>query len=749
MPRGIEVRGGQPLEGPEALRPVEWPAPGVPASDRLLRALLDDAPMGVVACDLHGRITRVNRAADRMWGGAGARGCVAWDEYRAFHSDGSSYVAADWPPARSLREGVVVPPIEMEIERFDGGRAAVLCGAAPIVGPGGDVEGAVVLFAEVTASRARERDLLERERNVATRLGRLQALTAALSEAVTPEEVARAALEHAQGALGVRTGGLWACAEEGTLALVESVGFSAAQRDRYARIPADARYPVAQVVRAGEPLWIRSRAELRERFPDLRTSAVGDPISVACLPMQVKGRCPGALSFAFSHERELSAEDRSFLLVLTRHCAQALERARLFDAEHRARGEAVAANARNAFLYEATTLLASSLDYEETLARVAQLAVPRVADWCVVDLAEDIARGRSAVVVAHADPAKVELVREMGRRHPPDPAAQRGAPAVVRTGRSELYLDIHDEDISANVREPEQLRLARELGLCSGMVVPMTTRGKTLGAMTFLSTDSRRRFGPADVEMAEHLGRRAALAIDNARLFEQAQEAVRAREEVVAIVSHDLKNPLNAILMSAGLLRKSVGDPPRALHHVDAIERAVRRMRSLVRDLLDLARMEGGRFTLERHPCLLESIAAEALALFTSLAAEKDVALEAHLEPVAGARVLCDRERLLQVFSNLLGNAVAFTPGGGRVAVEARRAGGEVTIAVADTGPGIPADEQRHVFERFWKSRASGMGTGLGLSIAKGIVNAHGGRIWVESRPGEGARFLFTLPDAP
>jgi signal transduction histidine kinase len=273
-------------------------------------------------------------------------------------------------------------------------------------------------------------------------------------------------------------------------------------------------------------------------------------------------------------------------------------------------------------------------------------------------------------------------------------------------------------------------------------------RGKTLGAITLVAAESGRHYGAADLEMAEHLARRAGLAIDNARLYGQAQEAVRAREEVVAIVSHDLKNPLNAILMSAGLLRRSSADLVRVHQQADAIERSVHRMRSLVRDLLDLARLEAGRFTLDRQSHAVGPLATEALALLQPLAQQKGLLLEADTMPAATARALCDRERVLQVFSNLVGNAIAFTPQGGRVTVQARANDSEIAFSVADTGPGIPPDEQRLVFDRFWKSRSSRQGTGLGLSIAKGIVEAHGGRIWVESRQGEGALFLFTLPAA-
>ncbi len=418
----------------------------------------------------------------------------------------------------------------------------------------------------------------------------------------------------------------------------------------------------------------------------------------------------------------------------------------LLARERAARAEAVAVGERAKFLYEASTVIASSLDYEATLASVARLAVPRVADWCVIVLAEDLARRRPPVVVAHRDTDAAAAARDLAGRYPPDPGATAGAPAVVRTGRAELYEEVPDELLVAASRSPEQLAALRGLAPSSAMVVPMVARGRTLGAITFILTNSGRRYGPADLEMAQHLARRAGFAIDNALLYRKAQEAARAREEIVAIVSHDLKNPLNAILMSAGLLRRAPDDPDRVRRSAESIERSVERMRSLVNGLLDLARLEGGHLPLDLQPVDVGDLVREALGAIRPLAQAKRLRIEEEVAAGAGATARCDRERVLQVLSNLIGNAIQFCREGGRVRVAVARSGPDVQVRISDEGPGIALEEQRHVFERFWKSRASGQGTGLGLSIAKGIVEAHGGRIWVESTPGQGATFAFTLP---
>jgi PAS domain S-box-containing protein len=752
MPPGFEARSQDDLSpmSLEALRREMERVVALASRDRgLLDAILNHSPTGVLVCDAVGRITLLNRAAERIWAGsAGAENMSEWDRYQAFHPDGRRYLPADWSMAKALRTGEAVSPEEVEIERFDGTRATILAGAAPILGGGGKVAGALGIFSEITEFKRRERELLARERAATARLARLQTLTAALSEAVSPADVAHVTLEYVIGAVPGRSAAVWVLGVGGAAELIASVGLTPEQRMGFGRIPPDAQTPVADVLRTGHSLWLASPQDLVARYPGV-TEPQSAPAAVACLAMTVKGQCIGVTSFQFDADGDFGADERSFLLVAVRHAAQALERARLFDAEQHARAEAEATTARTAFLYEASTLLSSSLEYEATLASVARLAVPRIADWCAVDLAEDIRRGRGPVAVAHKDAAKVKAARELGRRYPPDPDAALGVANVLRTGVAELYEDIPDALLSRICRDEEHLRIVRQLGLRSAMLVPMSTRDHTLGTITFVATESGRRYRPADLDMAVHLGRRAALAIDNARLYEAAQQAVRAREEVTAIVSHDLKNPLNAILMSAGLIRRSEGDPERVQQHADAIERSVHRMRSLVHDLLDLARLDAGRFTLDRQPQAVAALASEAVALIQPLASGKTLALELDTSAAAGASVTCDRERVLQVFSNLLGNAVTHTPHGGRITVRAHTAGREVVLAVADTGPGIPAQEQRLVFDRFWKSRASRQGTGLGLSIAKGIVEAHGGRIWVESEPPGGAIFLFTLPVAP
>jgi light-regulated signal transduction histidine kinase (bacteriophytochrome) len=254
-----------------------------------------------------------------------------------------------------------------------------------------------------------------------------------------------------------------------------------------------------------------------------------------------------------------------------------------------------------------------------------------------------------------------------------------------------------------------------------------------------------------DLEAATEL-RRTVMEIDLGRQVVREQRAVRARDDLVAVVSHDLRSPLGVIQMQAGLiplLAASLDDTEEGAQlrqSVERIGRAVQRMTALIRDLLDLAKIEAGRFEVHAQPEHIRDIVHETVSLMRPLAESKHVAIADDLE---SAIVAVDRERIYQVLSNLIGNAIKFTPAGGTITLHAERNGDELLITVADTGRGIAPDEIAFVFDRYWQARRSGhAGAGLGLYIARGIVEAHGGRMWVESPPGAGARFHFTLPIA-
>jgi signal transduction histidine kinase/DNA-binding NarL/FixJ family response regulator len=435
--------------------------------------------------------------------------------------------------------------------------------------------------------------------------------------------------------------------------------------------------------------------------------------------------------------------------VLLRAKRFALERRRAEESTERflrevgARTQAEAAERRARLLADAASIASGSLELDEMLDALARWIVPRLADACVIELASSFALRRRPPVIRADDPrAESALHTALRRDDTPDSYLSL---IEIATGPEPSLVEI-ESVLLRNATTPEHVRSIGDANLGSCIVVPLVARNRTLGAITLIAFGDSREFTRDDLETAHSLSRQVALGVDNARLYEEARQAVRAREEVLAIVSHDLRNPLNVIFTGVSLLRRtSHGSDPKLDRQLERMHRAAERMNHLIRDLLDVARIEGGRLTVEIGRQDAAQIVMEISDLLRPLAHERGIALvgrtEESLPPVA-----CDRERTLQVLSNFIGNALKFTPAGGQITVTAEQDVAGVRFSVRDTGTGIQRADQARIFDRFWQGdRAGRDGAGLGLAISKGIVEAHGGRIGVESEPGAGATFWFTL----
>jgi signal transduction histidine kinase len=368
--------------------------------------------------------------------------------------------------------------------------------------------------------------------------------------------------------------------------------------------------------------------------------------------------------------------------------------------------------------------------------------VPHLADWCLVHLVAE--RALERVAVEHWNPDAMARAAGLPATLPLDPDVTGGAAAVVASGRP-LRAEAAG---SPEPDEPEDVRALRALGARSWLLLPLRVRGRTRAVVTLAYADSTRHYHALDQALAEDLAARAAMALDNALLFEEVEHAVRAREDTLSIVSHDLKNPMSALLLGMQRLTRLADEArrPQADALLAKLERTVRGMNRLIDGLLDLARLEAGRLQLERRREPAGAVLARALEPLEPLASEKGLrlALEA---PASLPEVEWDPDRMAQVISNLVGNAIKFTPEGGRVRVIAERDPAGLRFAVADDGPGIPAEQLRHLFDRYWQPPGGARrGHGLGLFIVKGLVEAHGGRVWVESEVGAGSTFFFTVP---
>jgi PAS domain S-box-containing protein len=400
------------------------------------------------------------------------------------------------------------------------------------------------------------------------------------------------------------------------------------------------------------------------------------------------------------------------------------------------------------FLSEVGPLLASTtLDLEETLTRIARIAVRDLADVCIVDLSDRDGTDRRRRVVSR-DPSMARLC-DVLQQIPMDPERPDPIRTAVEARGPILMRRLSPEDIEGLSQTDDHLRALEALGLQSAMVVPLLAHGRLLGTIALTSVASSRVYGPEDMRVAQELANRSALAIENARLYRTAQRAIQMRDEVLRIVAHDLRGPLAIIVIEAGLLRRRGPEPERrSTTSAEAIKSAAARMNRLIQDFLDVARMEAGRLHVE--PCRTQpvQIASHAVESQRPLASAASLDLQVDLAQDL-PDVWADRDRLHQVFENLIGNALKFTESGGRITVGAATQKAEVLFWVADTGFGIAAEDQPHVFDQFWQARTDRRhGVGLGLQIVKGIVQAHGGRVWVESKPHRGSTFFFTIPTA-
>ena len=436
----------------------------------------------------------------------------------------------------------------------------------------------------------------------------------------------------------------------------------------------------------------------------------------------------------------------SFRDVTARRRAE--EQAHALAREQAARAEAENSQKRAALLAEASRVLSASFDYQTTLAALVNLAVPALGDYCALDIVEEEDKFER-IGEAHVDPAKSQLLREVATFPRSALTARHPLVRVMTTGEPVLEADVTPAFIRASFAEAGQRRIVEALEPRSLICVPLVTSGKPLGALTLVTSGSGRRYEPADLSLAADLARRAAVVVEHARLFHEAQQATRARDDVLAVVAHDLRNPLNTVSMAVTLMLEST--PPERVQErrqVEIVRRAADRMNRMIQDLLDVKRMESGRLTIDARPEPPSALINDTIDMLRPLAAGSTIRLETSIDERLPP-VLADAARVQQVLSNLVGNAVKFTPRNGRITVCAERIDGEVRFGVIDTGPGIPPEQVPHIFGRFWQAKTSDRrGIGLGLAIAKGIVEAHNGRIWVESHVGLGSTFYFTLPSA-
>lgn len=405
------------------------------------------------------------------------------------------------------------------------------------------------------------------------------------------------------------------------------------------------------------------------------------------------------------------------------------------------------------YLSRAAKVLTESLDYGATMSRLARLLVPELADWCSVDVLEDGELRNLAV--AHVDPAKMDLARELQARYPPRLDAPSGVAAVVRTGHSQLVPELSNGAMVARSRGDDDLvRILGELGLRSAMTVPLRARDQVLGAITLISAESGRTYDESDLALAEELGVRAGTAIDNSRAYGEARAAIKLRDEFLSVAGHELRTPLTALQLQLQSLDAAfargqvVAEPARWEPRVHKTVGHAHRLQRLIDELLDVSRITSGRLNLEREPMDLGELAREVVERHAAEAQRAGSSVT--LETKGDTRGNWDRTRLDQVLTNLLSNAVKY--GAGKpVSVGVTGPGdreAKVRLVVRDHGIGIDLAAQPRIFGRFERavSERHYGGFGLGLWIVRELVEAHGGHVHFESEPGRGSTFYVELP---
>ncbi len=405
------------------------------------------------------------------------------------------------------------------------------------------------------------------------------------------------------------------------------------------------------------------------------------------------------------------------------------------------------------FLLGASTLLSESLDYEHSLATVAKLAVPKMGDACAVDLVDDKdphSGPLRRLATIHRDPEKQLLLEEMYRRYPPSRDAPHGPPRVMRTGQEELFAHVSDAFLVSIAQDDQHLAMLRELGIKSALTVPFVARGRRLGAISFFSGESDRHFGLSDLNLAKDLARLAAFAIDNAHLFRQVQLADRRKDEFLAMLAHELRNPLAPIMTSFEIMRQRLDDDGGLESIHETVLRQMKHLVRLIDDLVDVSRITRGKVELKREPVEFDNLVRQAVE--TSMPWIENRRQELKLS-FSGQSLWLDADplRIVQVISNLLNNASKYTPEEGTIWLSSERDGGEVVLRVRDNGAGIDPEMLPHVFDLFTQAdrsldRSQG-GLGIGLTLVRSLVEHHRGRVQAFSAgPGLGSEFVIHLP---
>ncbi len=607
----------------------------------------------------------------------------------------------------------------------------------------------MVGFAQVCAQALERARLFDEERAARERNLRLQRVTAAFSRALTVEEVAGVGVSLGVEALGAKAGWLMLLSRDGaSLEMINASGVPEAARAQHARVPSSSDSLASEAVRDREPIFIETEAAWDPHRRGVQSTVGFEIAARAAVPLSVGGRAIGAVVLGFGTWRRFRETDRGYMIALAHQCAQALERARLYGEARAAEEESRRTASRMRLLAELSQSFAeATTDYPRLLATIARNVAEKITDGCIVRLLSDDGVWLVPVAIVDADPARQQRLRGVVDHEAVRVAEHPVLRGVVETGAPAVHVAADLEH--ALGATPQLEGLLTDAPATSLIVVALRARGRPVG--TLAVTRAGRPFEQADVDLVQDVADRAALAIENARLYVQATDAVRVRDDFLSVAGHELKTPLTALLLQVHSLARAAradGLAPKLLERADKAVQSGLRLSRLIDELLDISRVSAGRLTLEVEEVDLGEATRDAI---SRLEGELSRA-ECEVRIAEPARVVgtWDRARTDQIVNNLLTNAMKY--GRGKpIDIRISALDDMATLAVTDHGIGIAPEDHARIFDRFERAVSTRHfgGLGLGLWIVRQIVEANGGSIAVESAPGEGATFFVRLPLAP
>lgn len=568
----------------------------------------------------------------------------------------------------------------------------------------------------------------------------LQSVTSALANLVSPADVAEVAVREGRAALDADAAWLAVIdAEKQALRVVGRAGYDEDKVQRWDTVPLSSATPVTDAARTGRPFWYSHFSEVYARYPTLRNQMDETYEALAGIPLVGTSGCLGVLCLSFRDRREFSPPDRAFISSLAQQCAQAFERTQLHEETQRY-------NQRLQAFAEATAEFAeAALDVERVADTVAKRIGELIGDSCVVRLLEADASSYRQAAVYHPDPKRrAALLSLESRNQPADEGISR---RIAETGRPVLMAEIGAEELSA-MAEPYR-SFFRKHPIYSLLAAPLHSRGRLIGTVGVSRMSRGRPYGLDDQRFLVELADRAALAIDNAQLFERSEQALIARNRFLSMASHELKTPITSIKgYTQLLLRRALkARDEDSADVLDVVDSEADRMTRLINELLDISRIERGKLEFRFEPVDLAQTLRESLSNVAMTARDFSFNLQ---EEATGVVIRGDRMRIEQVMTNLLTNAVKYSRDRREVDVRVYSRDGHAGFDVTDYGIGVPLQQQTDVFELFFRGSnlvgESHSGMGLGLFICNAIVREHGGTIGLVSREGEGSTFTVTLP---